>query len=1093
MAAATARSLADDVRRTLDAREPHVATRRRRRRARHRSAQCGNAPPRSGTGDEGNGVPTCPAAADELGAAAPATLAGIPEAAWASLDAVDLVAELQNPVPTLQDIPPFMRAAVRGALVRALCRLRSDYATTNAGDFSATSRAWKLFLLSPRMLLARPAHQGADGRAELLERAAAFDRGDWLQLLAAARASHRRDLGGAAVDAEALEESKRNRACAKVRMGELTRARQVLTEAELAPGDETTYRALTDPRRRPPEPRTAVPVATLQHTPAQPVRLTAKAVASALRDTRRGGAAGLSGMRAEHLKVLLQDLDAVDLLTEAATRLARAQIPTEVADGLARTRLTALRKPDGGVRGIATGDAFRRLVSRTLAKEWAATFDRATRPYQFALQARAGTDALATHVRAALALRPDAVLVSLDGRSAYDCMSRAAFLAKLHEVAPELLPFVRLFYGQPSTYSWWDDQGRCRAVKQGEGCEQGDPLAPALFALGQHDALHCAAASLHPDDSLVAFLDDLYITTTPSRARTSLDIATEAVASHCGIGSNLGKTRAIGARDGPPPPGMAELGDEVWRGDMRPDQRGVVVLGTPIGHRDFVQSWAARRLEDEERLLRQLPKLPDLQCSWLLLQMCASPRANHALRTVPPSEILAYARAHDQAMWRTLKQCLGGATEAEAPHAGSLATLPAHLGGLGLHSAERTSPAAYWAGLADALPVIDARLPSFAERYRVALEGGGDDIPNLRAAAECRELLQAEGWEACPSWRAILQGARPAPPEHAGPGDWPHGWQFYASRTRNQHFRDNVLLPAMLPSARALVRSQSGPHAGSWLTAIPAEPATTLAPQAMQLALRRRLRMPLPISHSRCGPTHGCGGHMDQFGDHALACPRTGLLARRAKTLELAWVRVAREAVGAEGQVVPQQWLVHTTAPGVRADDRRRLDVVIYGATANGTALCCDATLVSPLTRTGQPQPCTADVDGAALRTAERRKAATYPELQREGPQRLVVLGSEVGGRINGDAHCLLRDLVRVRACRAPPALRSAAASGWTRRWWSMLSVAVQQAVASTALGRPWPQPPHAPCATGPPLDRLLDLAEAEGPSRLPLRPPPQS
>ena len=77
------------------------------------------------------------------------------------------------------------------------------------------------------------------------------------------------------------------------------------------PGDETTYRALTDPARRPPEPRTAVPAAALQHEPAQ----TAKAVAAALRDTRRGGAAGLSGMRAEHLKLLLQDLDAVDLLT----------------------------------------------------------------------------------------------------------------------------------------------------------------------------------------------------------------------------------------------------------------------------------------------------------------------------------------------------------------------------------------------------------------------------------------------------------------------------------------------------------------------------------------------------------------------------------------------------------------------------------------------------------------------------------------------------------------------------------------------------------------------------------------------------------
>jgi len=73
--------------------------------------------------------------------------------------------------------------------------------------------------------------------------------------------------------------------------------------------------------------------------------------------------------------------------------------------------------------------------------------------------------------------------------------------------------------------------------------------------VGQHNALHRAAATLHPDDSLVAFLDDLYITTTPSRARTSLDAAVEAVADHCGIGSNLGKTRAIGACEGPPPPG----------------------------------------------------------------------------------------------------------------------------------------------------------------------------------------------------------------------------------------------------------------------------------------------------------------------------------------------------------------------------------------------------------------------------------------------------------------------------------------------------------------------------------------------------------
>ena len=258
---------------------------------------------------------------------------------------------------------------------------------------------------------------------------------------------------------------------------------------------------------------------------------------------------------------------------------------------------------------------------------------------------------------------------------------------------------------------------------------------------------------------------------------------------------------------------------------------------------------------------------------------------------------------------------------------------------------------------------------------------------------------------------------------------------------------------------------------------------------AMQIALRRRLRQPLPLHGATCGPNPGCGAVVDSLGDHALACPRTGLLARRAKLVERAWVRVAREAMGPEGQVVPQQWLAHTTAPGVGAEDRRRLDLVVYGATRHGGALCCDATLVSLLTRTGHPQPCAAVVDGAALKIAERRKRATYPELERGGPQKLVVLGSEVGGRWNEQARRFVQDLVRLKGHRAPPALRAAGSGAWARRWWSMLSVAVQQAVASTALGGPWMHSLQSETHAEPPLDALLHPEAPAGQSRLPLRP----
>ena len=60
-------------------------------------------------------------------------------------------------------------------------------------------------------------------------------------------------------------------------------------------------------------------------------------------------------------------------------------------------------------------------------------------------------------------------------------------------------------------------------------------------------------------------------------------------------------------------------------------------------------------------------------------------------------------------------------------------------------------------------------------------------------------------------------------------------------------FASRTLSPDMPPSSQALLRSQAGPQAGAWLAAIPTEPATTLPPAAMQIALRRRLRQPLPV------------------------------------------------------------------------------------------------------------------------------------------------------------------------------------------------------------------------------------------------------
>ena len=58
------------------------------------------------------------------------------------------------------------------------------------------------------------------------------------------------------------------------------------------------------------------------------------------------------------------------MMLEAAFSLAQAKVPQEIAEILT-VHVSALSKPDGRVPGTATGCSLRRLVAKTLAKQFA--------------------------------------------------------------------------------------------------------------------------------------------------------------------------------------------------------------------------------------------------------------------------------------------------------------------------------------------------------------------------------------------------------------------------------------------------------------------------------------------------------------------------------------------------------------------------------------------------------------------------------------------------------------------------------------------------------------------------------------------------
>ena len=145
-------------------------------------------------------------------------------------------------------MPFFLRAGIREAYTLALTRIRD----TRQASANERVQAWKLFVLTSRMLLYKPSTKGKEGKEILLDRLKRFFRGDWISLLNEARQNHSNRERSVSPSEEEVQMQRRESAFYNVQRGELSKARRILTAAALAPGTSETLGQLTDPARRPP-------------------------------------------------------------------------------------------------------------------------------------------------------------------------------------------------------------------------------------------------------------------------------------------------------------------------------------------------------------------------------------------------------------------------------------------------------------------------------------------------------------------------------------------------------------------------------------------------------------------------------------------------------------------------------------------------------------------------------------------------------------------------------------------------------------------------------------------------------------------------
>ena len=86
---------------------------------------------------------------------------------------------------------------------------------------------------------------------------------------------------------------------------------------------------------------------------------------------------------------------------------------------------------------------------------------------------------------------------------------------------------------------------------------------------------------------------------------------------------------------------------------------GIKILGTPLGHPDFIVAFLESITEMQKKLTKMIPLVTDTQSAWVLLTYCANARANYYTRCSAPDLTQAFAKNHDDVLWNCFLGIIG--------------------------------------------------------------------------------------------------------------------------------------------------------------------------------------------------------------------------------------------------------------------------------------------------------------------------------------------------------------------------------------------------------------------------------------------------
>lgn len=470
-----------------------------------------------------------------------------------------------------------------------------------------------------------------------------------------------------------------------------------------------------------------------------------------------------------------------------------------------------MKKKSGGIRPIAVGEVFRRMVAKCSALMVRSTVTSTLAPLQLGVAIQGGCEAIVHSANRLLRDDPEAWTLSIDFENAFNTISRSKMLQEVRLRFPQLSAIAEACYGHDPSPLFFDG----KVVKSCAGVQQGDPLGPLFFASTLQPILERIKKEV-PDLKMNSwYLDDGFLAGDLHSVKKALRIVEEEAPK---IDLHLRKEKChITGPD--TTEATSPTVEEVDTDIPVALSRSLTLLGAPVGTSQFQKAQLLAKADSIGKLMKKLHLLQDPQLELTLLRACYGlPKFSFCIRTTSPENSLAACNEFDHHQRNTLSSLLGSPIDDPT---WEQASLPISLGGIGLRSATNNAPIAYASSLRLTVTLSRLLLPSFS----------------MNAATQEDDQFRTQ--------KQLT-------------------WELDSASQKK------LLEAASDDRTRARLLSVSLPHSGDYLAVIPSRTlGLALHPLEFRMCTQYRLGIPVFSSPSSCP---ACGGRSDIFGDHAIGC-----------------------------------------------------------------------------------------------------------------------------------------------------------------------------------------------------------------------------